>query len=104
MAKASVEIARRRAGVEEGLKPGRAQRALAVEIVAPGGLALRHVGELVELGEARGHARLDGALAQQVGAEGVDGAGEQALEPAERDARALAPRGIRLGGQRAPRA
>ena len=52
--------------------------------VAPGAVAQLLVLHLVELGEAGRDAGFDGALAEEARAEGVDGAGEEAFEVAER--------------------
>ena len=51
--------------------------------VAPGAVAQLLVLHLVQLGEAGRHAGFDGTLAEEPRAEGMDGAGEEALEIAE---------------------
>ena len=63
--------------------------------IAPGAVAQLLVLHFVQLGEAGRHTRLDGPLAKEARAEGMDGAGEEALEIGERgiDAR----RSRRLG-------
>ena len=96
-----VEIGGPHAGVEQLPQGRRALAALAIQVVAPGPAPLVHLGHLVQLGEARRHAGLHRPLAQQVGAEGVDGAGEEPLEMAQGLLGALPPGGVPLVGQRA---
>ena len=67
---------------------------------APGSFAKLQVLDLVQLGEARRHARFHGAFAEQSGAEGMDRAREEALQVAERCVEALSVRVSRLASRR----
>ena len=91
-----VELVERQVGVRELLEERRALRALAVEILAPRPLEQLRLGRLVQLREARHHARLHRSLAQEVRAEGVDRAGEEPLEMAERPAEPPGAPGVLL--------
>ncbi len=91
-----VEIDGPRPGVEQLPQGRRALAALAIQVIAPRPSPLVHLRDLVQLGEARRDPGLHRSLAEQVGAERVNGAGEEPLEVAQGLPGALPPGLVRF--------